>query len=50
MTDQNEKDPGYDPGVKFLRALARAETLADMNVAAGIFLQDLGEEPSDDRT
>lgn len=32
--------------VWFLRALTAAQTVADVNAAAGALLQDLGEEPS----
>ena len=43
----NEDVEHYQAFVGFLRTVATATSLTEVNVAAGALLQDLGEEPAD---
>lgn len=45
--DEQFDEQAYKSFVKFLRAFTEARSVADMQIAAGVLLQDLGEEPDD---
>lgn len=47
VTRDDEDQQHYQAFVRFLREVAEAKTVAGVCMAAGMLLQDLGEEPGE---